>query len=199
MSLTNDCFKKEFPVTDADISGAAASNPTQPPMGEAEGRDPAVDPRISELEAKLAQAQGEADKNRDEWLRAKAETENIRRRGQEDVAKAHRFGIEGFAAALLSVKDSLDAALQVQAPSVESLKEGVQLTAKQLDSAFEKFALKPIDPLGQKFDPHRHQAISQVDAPDKEPNTVVTVLQRGYLLHDRVLRPALVVVSKSPS
>jgi len=186
-------------VSDADISGAAASNPTQPPLGEGEGRDPAVDPRITELEAKLAQAQGEADKNRDEWLRAKAETENIRRRGQEDVAKAHRFGIEGFASALLSVKDSLDAALQVQVPSVESLKEGVQLTARQLDSAFEKFSLKPIDPLGQKFDPHRHQAISQVDAPDQEPNTVVTVLQRGYLLHDRVLRPALVVVSKSPS
>ena len=169
-------------------------------MGAAETPDqPAIDARIAELEAKLNEATADAEKLRDEWLRAKAETENVRRRSQEDVAKAHRFGIEGFASALLAVKDSLDAALTVQNPSVESFKEGVEITARQLDSAFEKFSLKAIDPQGEKFDPHRHQAISQVDAPDKEPNTVVTVLQKGYLLHDRVLRPALVVVSKHPS
>ena len=166
-------------------------------MGEAETPDQTpVDARTAGLETQLNEARAEAEKLRDEWLRAKAETENVRRRGQEDVAKAHRFGIEGFASALLPVKDSLDAALAVQNPSVESLREGTEITAKQLESAFEKFSLKAIDPQGEKFDPHRHQAISQVDAPDKEPNTIVTVLQKGYLLHDRVLRPALVVVSK---
>lgn len=167
-------------------------------MGDAQSPQPA-DARLPELQAKLAEALAEAEKLRDEWLRARAETENVRRRGQEDVSKAHRFGIEGFASALLPVKDSLDAALAVENPSVAALKEGVELTGKQLDSALDKFSVKAINPLGEKFDPHRHQAISQVEVADAEPNTVVNVLQKGYLLHDRVLRPALVVVSKSPS
>jgi molecular chaperone GrpE len=154
-----------------------------------------VDTRIADLEAKLTAAFAEAEKLREEWLRARAETDNVRRRAQEDVAKAHRFGIEGFAGALLAVKDSLDAALTVENTSIESFKEGVELTARQLDSVFEKFAIREIVPLGEKFDPHRHQAISQVDS-DQEPNTVVSVLQKGYLLHDRVLRPALVIVSR---
>jgi Molecular chaperone GrpE (heat shock protein) len=184
-------------VTDADLSGAPAAGQSQPPLADAEAADQqGVDARIAELEAKLAEASAEAEKLREDWLRARADTENVRRRGQEDVTKAHRFGIEGFASALLPVKDSLDAALTVENPSVASFKEGVEITAKQLDGAFEKFQLKAIDPKGERFDPHRHQAISQVEAPGSEPNTVVTVLQKGYLLHDRVLRPALVVVSK---
>jgi len=150
--------------------------------------------RLAEIEAKLSAALAEAEKLREDWLRAKAETDNVRRRSQEEVAKAHRFGLEGFAGALLAVKDSLDAALTVENTSIESFKEGVELTARQLDSVFEKFAIREINPVGEKFDPHRHQAISQVDS-DQEPNTVVTVLQKGYMLHDRVLRPALVVVS----
>jgi molecular chaperone GrpE len=199
MSSSNACFKKEFPVSETDFSGAAPASQSQHPVGGA-GNDPAgIDSRIAELEAKLNEAVAEAEKLRDDWLRAKAETENVRRRGQEDVSKAHRYGIEGFASALLAVRDSLDAALAVENPSVESLKEGTEITAKQLDAAFEKFSLKAINPLGEKFDPHFHQAISQIDAPGKEPNTVVTVLQKGYLLHDRVVRPALVVVSKAAS
>ena len=186
-------------MTDADLSGAANASQTQPPMGGSESPDhQSADARLADLEAKLAEATADAEKLRDDWMRALADTENVRRRSQEDVAKAHRYGIEGFASALLAVKDSLDAALAVENPSVESFKEGVEITARQLDSAFDKFALKPIAPLGEKFDPHRHQAISQVES-DAEPNTVVTVLQKGYLLHDRVLRPALVVVSKAPS
>lgn len=179
-------------MTDADYSGAPEPSPRERPLPQDDG---AADARLAELEAKLAAAQAEAEKLREEWLRAKADTENVRRRGQEDVAKAHRFGLEGFAGALLAVKDSLDAALTVENTSIESFKEGVELTARQLDSVFEKFAIREINPLGQKFDPHRHQAISQVAGPE-EPNTVVTVLQKGYLLNDRVLRPALVVVSK---
>jgi molecular chaperone GrpE len=157
-----------------------------------------VDGRIAELEAKLSAAFADAEKLRDDWLRARAETDNVRRRSQEDIAKAHRFGIEAFSAALLAVKDSLDAALTVENTSIESFKEGVEITAKQLDAVFEKFAIREINPLGEKFDPHKHQAISQVEA-DGEANTVVNVLQKGYLLHERVLRPALVVVSKPRS
>ena len=162
------------------------------------GEQPAVDPVPAELEQKLAAALEEAEKLRGEWLRAKAETENVRRRSAEDVTKAHRFGVEGFAGALLAVKDSLDAALAVENATVESFKKGVEITSKQLDSVFDKFAIKSLDPKGEKFDPHRHQAISQVDS-DQEPNTVVAVLQKGYLLHDRVLRPALVTVAKAPN
>ena len=186
--------KRDFPVTDAEFTGAAGAFGEPPPGGPAGGGDA----RLADLEAKLATASAEIEKQREEWLRAKAETDNVRRRGQEDVAKAHRFGLEGFAGALLAVKDSLDAALTVENTSIESFKEGVELTARQLDSVFEKFQIKEIVPLGERFDPHRHQAISQV-ASDAEPGTVVQVLQKGFLLHDRVLRPALVIVAKSPS
>ena len=177
------------------MAGAGSPPPApRPPAGEEQG-EAANDARSAEFEAQLAAARAEADKVREDWLRAKAETDNIRRRAQEDVAKAHRYGQENFAAALLAVKDSLDAALTVEKASVESYKEGVELTVRQLDAAFEKFAVKEIAAQGEKFDPHRHQAISQVES-GQEPGTVVTVLQKGYTLHDRVLRPALVIVAK---
>jgi molecular chaperone GrpE len=161
------------------------------------GGTPGPDNRLTDLEAKLTEAFGETERLREEWLRAKAETENVRRRGAEDVSKAHKFGIESFAAALLGVKDSLDAALTVENNSIESFKEGAELTARQLDAVFDKFNLKPVAPAaGEKFDPHRHQAISQVES-EQEPNTVVAVLQKGFTLHDRVLRPALVTVAKA--
>jgi len=181
-------------MTDADIAGAVPDQPQQPafPPGDA----PPERGRLAELESQLAAATAEAERLRDEWLRAKADTENVRRRGAEDALKASKFGIENFAGSLLAVKDSLDAALTVEKASLESYKEGVELTARQLDSAFDKFAIKTVNPQGEKFDPHKHQAISQVES-DQEPNTVVSVLQKGYLLHDRVLRPALVMVAKA--
>jgi molecular chaperone GrpE len=172
-------------VTDSFSSPFAA--PDQAPASQ-------VDAGLADLEQKLAAALAEAEKLREDWLRAKAETENVRRRASDDVSKAHRFGVEGLAGALLAVKDSLDAALTVENASIESFKQGVEITARQLDSVFEKFAIKVLDPAGEKFDPHRHQAISQVPS-DQPANTVVSVLQKGYLLHDRVLRPALVTVS----
>jgi len=176
-------------VTDTDFSSPFAGPGGQNrPEAEAETA-------LAELEQKLATALAEAEKLREDWLRAKAESENIRRRATEDVAKAHRYGVEGFAAALLAVKDSLDAALVVENSSIESFKEGVEITARQLDNVFDKFAIKALNPAGEKFDPHRHQAISQVES-TQEPNTGVTVLQKGYLLHDRVLRPALVTVAR---
>ncbi len=182
-------------MTDADYSSGAAGVGRDPaPVAEADRPEAGIDRRIAELEAKLSAAFADAEKLREDWLRAKAETENVRRRGEDDVAKAHRFGVEGFAGSLLAVKDSLDAALVVENSSVESFKEGVELTARQLDAVFEKFGIRPIIPEGGKFDPHYHQAISQIPS-DQEPNTVVSVLQKGYLLHDRVLRPALVTVA----
>ncbi len=167
---------------------------TEPGAAAPEGTPP--NDRITELEAKLTEAFGEAERLREDWLRAKAETENVRRRGAEEVGKAHKFGIESFATALVGVKDSLDAALALEAGSAETLRQGLELTARQLDAAFEKFALKPIAPQpGDRFDPHYHQAISQVESA-QDPNTVVAMLQKGFALHDRVLRPALVTVAR---
>jgi len=153
---------------------------------------PETMPSIEEL---LRKAELQAQEHHDAWLRAKAETENIRRRAQLDVANAHKFGVESFASALLPVKDSLEAALAAQNNTVESIRSGVELTLKQLLAAFDKFSLTEISPVGEKFDPHRHQAMSLVDS-DQAPNTVVQVLQKGYMLHDRVVRPALVCVAR---
>lgn len=197
MGLKYLFFLENWNVTDAEFTAPQSPEPAPRADDAGQAAPPeALAGLVAQLEAKLAAAESEAAKARDDWMRAKAETENVRRRSQEDVAKAHRFGIESFASQLLAVKDSLDASLKADAgTAVETYRQGVELTAKQLDAAFEKNALKAIDPVGEKFDPHRHQAISQVES-DQEPNTVVQVLQKGYLLHDRVLRPALVMVAK---
>ncbi|WP_026075960.1 nucleotide exchange factor GrpE [Noviherbaspirillum massiliense] len=150
----------------------------------------------SDLEEKLAAAEAKAREMQDAFLRAKAETENVRRRAQEDVAKAHKFAIENFAEALVPVKDSLEMALKLDKPSVESLKEGVEMTLKQLNSAFERNRLAEVNPVpGEKLDPMKHQAISTVPA-EQEANTIVSVLQKGYMIADRLLRPALVTVAQ---
>ena len=131
-------------------------------------------------------------------MRAKAETENVRRRAQDDVAKAHKFAVESFAESLVPVIDSLEKALEASNAAPEAMRAGVELTLKQLRAAFDKGNLKEINPVGEKFDPHRHQAISLVPAPDGiAPNHVVTVLQKGWTIADRVLRPALVTVAQS--
>ena len=147
------------------------------------------------LEEMVREAELKAEEHHDAWLRAKAETENMRRRAAEDVDKARKFAVENFASELLAVKDSLEAALAVESPSVENLKDGVELTLKQLVAAFGKSSLLDINPMGEKFDPHQHQAIQVVES-DQPANTVVTVLQKGYRLHERTLRPALVMVAK---
>lgn len=145
--------------------------------------------RIAELEAQLAEQQAAV-------LYAKAEGENIRRRATDDIDKARKFALEKFSGELLAVKDSLEAALNIENATLESYKNGVELTLKQLSAVFEKFHLAEINPVGEKFDPHKHQAISAIEA-DAEPNTVVSVLQKGYVLNERVLRPALVMVAKA--
>nr|HPH07786.1 nucleotide exchange factor GrpE [Methylotenera sp.] len=121
--------------------------------------------------------------------------ENIRRRAMDDIDKARKFALEKFSNELLAVKDSLDAALLIETADVQSYKDGVQLTANQLTSVFEKFNIAEINPVGEKFDPNKHQAISMQEN-SGEPNTVFNVLQKGYTLNDRVLRPALVMVAK---
>jgi len=148
------------------------------------------------LEEMLQAAELKAQEHYDAWMYAKAEGENIRRRAHEDIDKARKFALEKFSSELLAVKDSMEAALAVETATVEDYKNGVELTMKQLTAVFEKFNVAEVHPVGEKFDPHKHQAISMVEHPDAEPNTVVQVLQKGYLLNDRVLRPALVMVSK---
>lgn len=144
--------------------------------------------RIAELEAALEEAKASV-------LYVKAEGENIRRRAMDDIDKARKFALEKFSNELLAVKDSLDAALLIEATDVQSYKDGVKLTANQLASVFDKFNIAEINPMGEKFDPNKHQAISMQEN-SGEPNTVFNVLQKGYTLNERVLRPALVMVAK---
>lgn len=148
------------------------------------------------LESKLAAAEQKAAEMQDAFLRAKAESENIRRHAQEDIAKAHKFAVEGFAKAMLAVKDSLEMALKTEAPTVESIKSGVEATLRQLTQVFEQNRVVEVEPQqGDKLDPNKHQAISTVQA-DQEDNTIVAVLQKGYTLSERLLRPAIVTVAK---
>ncbi len=157
---------------------------------DSQANTPAASPeeRIAELEAQLVEAQAAV-------LYTKAEGENIRRRAMDDIEKARKFALEKFSNELLAVKDSLDAALLIEATEVQSYKDGVDLTAKQLASVFDKFNIAEINPVGDKFDPNKHHAISMLEN-SGEPNTVTSVLQKGYTLNDRVLRPALVMVAK---
>ena len=174
-----------------EITNTGAAAASDAPGAEMERQEPGVEQRLREAELN-------AQEHHDAWLRARAEADNIRKRSQTEIANAHKFAVENFATELLAVKDSLEAALAVSNVTAENLKSGVELTLKQLNSVFEKFRVTEINPAGQKFDPHRHQAINTVEA-DAEPNSVVQVFQKGYLLNDRVIRPAMVAVAKPKS
>lgn len=155
--------------------------------------------RVVELEQQLAEAQQKAEDNWNQFLRARAELENSRRRTEREVEQAHKFALEGFAVQLLSVRDSLEmgvAAAQEPQADIASLREGTELTLKMLTQVMEKFGIVQVDPQGQKFDPAKHEAMAAQEAADVEPNTVLTVVQKGYMLNERLLRPAMVVVSK---
>jgi len=183
------------------------ANPTEIPYAKEETKIPGItsdatiqtgenkEPQPS-LEHLLKEAEIRAAEHHDAWIRAKAETENIRKRAQSDVSNAHKYAIENFSAELLTVMDSLEAALAIENASVESYKNGMELTQKQLINVFDKFSIKAIDPKEEKFDPHQHQAMCAVDS-ELAPNTVVQVMQKGYKLHERIIRPALVSVSKA--
>lgn len=183
--------------TQADDAPQTAESGKPWPEGvKPENANPSEAPDALAAEELLRQAERKAQEHQDAWLRAKAEAENIRKRAQVDLANAYKYAIETLAAELLPVKDSLEATLAAESAAMEALRSGVDLTLKQLSAAFDKAGLKEINPVaGQRFDPHRHQAISMLPS-EKEPNTVINVLQKGYSLHDRVIRPALVTVAK---
>jgi molecular chaperone GrpE len=174
-------------AVDAGAATAGAAGAAEP----AQAPDP-----LRAAQAELLSALAKAQEHYDQFMRARAETENVRRRAQEDIAKAHKYAVESFAEALVPVMDSLEKALEANNASAETLRAGVEITLKQLAAAFEKGRLLPIDPRGEKFDPHRHQAISVVPGNGVAANHVVAVLQKGWMLNDRVLRPALVTVAQ---
>ncbi|AJZ60596.1 grpE family protein [Paraburkholderia fungorum] len=185
----NPTSQNPTPADETARQAAEAAAPQQDAAASAAPEAPAtgVEAALTEAEAKIAELQ-------ESFLRAKAETENVRRRAQEDIAKAHKFAIESFAEHLLPVVDSLEAAVAHSSDDLQKVREGVELTLRQLSGALEKGRVVALNPVGEKFDPHRHQAISMVPA-DQEPNTVVAVLQKGFVIADRVLRPALVTVA----
>jgi len=150
---------------------------------------------LAKCQTDLAELQAKSAELADQYLRAKAEAENARRRAEDEISKARKFAVESFADSLLPVIDSLEAGLNIKDASLEQLREGSQATLRQLQSALERNKVLAISPAaGDKFDPHLHQAISMVPA-DQDANTVVSLLQKGYLIADRILRPALVTVA----
>ena len=154
-----------------------------------------------ELTVLLEDARGKADEHWDQCVRLQAEMDNLRKRNERDLVNAHKFALERFAAQLLPVKDSLElglAAFAAEKADPEKLKEGVQLTLQMLTDAMEKFAITEVNPENEPFNPDFHQAMSTQEREDVEPNTVVAVVQKGYLLNERLIRPAMVIVSKPP-
>ena len=185
--MTKETTPDDIPQASGDQAQPAAAEDTGATVPANDTRFDAQQ-RLNELEAKHAEMA-------DAYLRAKAESENTRRRAEDEVAKARKFAVESFAESLLPVKDSLEAALALPDAATEQVLEGVQATLRQLSAALERNKVLEINPpAGTRFDPHQHQAISMVPA-DQDANTVVSVLQKGYLIADRVLRPALITVT----
>ncbi len=149
------------------------------------------------LEAQLEQAQAKASENWDQFIRAKAEMDNLRRRNVKDLENAHKFGIEKFVTELLPVLDSMVMGLAVEDASAESLREGMELTMNMLEKMMEKLGIEEIDPLNEKFDAAKHQAMTTQPSAEVEPNTVLAVMQKGYSLNERLIRPAMVIVSRA--
>lgn len=191
----------EKPVVEnaEELEGASEELETQGEEAATEGSDDDV-PHV-EMTGLLEDARAKADEHWNQLLRANADLENARRRARQDVENAHKYGVERFVQELLPVKDSLEMGLAAASnsdnDSAASLKEGVELTLKMFDSALEKFSVKTVDPVGEAFDPALHQAMTTQESTEHEPNIVIAVMQKGYQLHDRLIRPAMVVVSKA--
>ncbi|MSR15843.1 MAG: nucleotide exchange factor GrpE [Gammaproteobacteria bacterium] len=185
-------------VNEPDLSAldeTAVAAGTQPPIEQSE-----LGNEISELRAALDAAVLEQGRFRDEALRARAELDNVRKRAQRDVEAAHKFGMERFIEVFVPVKDSLDLGYDASktAKDIDTLQEGIALTQQMFDSAFDKLGVQIVDPVGTRFDPARHQAMMTEPSSIVESGTVLRVMQKGYLLHDRLIRPAMVVVAKAP-
>ncbi|MBR9812950.1 nucleotide exchange factor GrpE [bacterium] len=184
---------KTTPEQDTDTA-TAEPRPDEAPEQPAGGDD--------DLTAALVAAEAKAQENWDKFLRATAEADNARRRAEREVAAAHKYGVEKFARELLGVRDSLELGLKsADAPeaSAESLKQGMTLTLKQLTGTMDKMGITQLDPTGEPFNPEHHEAVTMLENGDVAPNTVIDVMQKGYLLADRLLRPAMVVVAKAPT
>ena len=187
---------KEKPAPEEILDTVSETEPEEQTGAESAVPDP------GELVTMLEDARNKADEHWDQCLRLQAEIDNLRKRNERDLANAHKFALEKFAAALLPVKDSLElglAAADDENADVAKLKEGSELTLKMLSDALEKFNIKEINPLNDQFNPEYHEAMSIQEREDVAPNTVVTVVQRGYLLNERLVRPAMVIVSKAAS
>lgn len=183
--------KTKKPKLDAEVAVEAVSAEIEEPVEE-------VSPE--QLQKQLKQAEKKAEENWDKVLRVQAEIENLKRRTQKDLENAHKYGLERFAKELLAVIDSLELGIQASTsdnPEVVTLREGSELTVKQFESVFAKFNIESIDPSGQIFNPELHQAMTIQPSADAKPNTVINVFQKGYSLNGRLIRPAMVVVSKA--
>ena len=186
VAAEGDAMAREDGILDADESNSGA--------GTADDAEQTTSAQIEDLEAQLADANDRA-------LRAQAEAQNAKRRAEQDVEKARKFALERFASALLPVADNLQRAKEAAAAAGEpaaAIAEGVELTLKSFADVLEKNGIREIDPVGEPFDPQLHQAMSMVENPDAEPNTVLDVMQKGYELNGRLMRPAMVLVSKAP-
>jgi len=175
-------------------------SPSQGKSDNAQAEAEAKSSSLEGLSERLAEAELAAERAKDDLLRVQAEMQNLRRRTEQDVEKAHKYGIEKFSGELLVVIDNLERALtsasESKDGSIKAIQDGVSLTLKSFNDCFAKFSIEAVDPLGEPFDPQLHQAIATQESPDSEPNSVIEVIQKGYTLNGRVIRPALVMVSK---
>ncbi len=190
----------EETLTAGDETGRAAA---KDPAG-SDGNQPASEPQATpeKLTLLLEDARAKADDHWQALLRAKAEMENLRKRTRRDVENAHKFGLEKFVAEVLPVLDSMELGLSAaseEGVDTDKVREGMELTLKMLQTAVDKFGVSQVDPAGELFDPERHQAMTMQETDTVEPGTVVSVIQKGYVLNERLVRPALVIVAKAPS
>ena len=191
-----DPIEQGVRTDDQKDTGAAQSNET---IG-LEGESSEEELNVEQFKERLSEANLSAERAQDDLLRVKAEMQNLRRRTEQDVEKAHKYGIEKFSTELLGVIDNLERALlaakEHEDESSKAIHDGVSLTLKSFNDCFAKFSIEAVDPIGEPFDPQLHQAIATQESPDSEPNSVIEVVQKGYTLNGRVIRPAMVMVSK---
>ena len=188
------------PDTPSDVDNDQPDNielDLQPVPDDSEIKAQADQQAVAELNQALQEANDRADANGDMHMRSLAELENVKRRAQKDIEQAHKFALEKFSIDLLAVKDSLELGLSVEDADVEKIREGTELTLKMLTQVLDKFNIVELDPVGETFDPNQHQAMTMQPSSEHPPNTVISVMQKGYLLNDRLLRPAMVIVSKA--
>jgi len=191
-----DPIEQGVRTDDQKDTGVAQSNETIGLGGESSEEEL----NVEQLKERLSEANLSAERAQDDLLRVKAEMQNLRRRTEQDVEKAHKYGIEKFSTELLGVIDNLERALlaakEHEDESSKAIHDGVSLTLKSFNDCFAKFSIEAVDPIGEPFDPQLHQAIATQESPDSEPNSVIEVVQKGYTLNGRVIRPAMVMVSK---